>query len=161
MTKSSLADGIHSSISALLDHLEQKHSSSTVARAVSYLTLTRTGLTEAELADLLSSDDEVLAEYVQQDDSPSSNARVPQIDVERFLLDLWSFLIRRIVAGSSVMFWVSRHFKLVLAKRYLGTHEVRMEIHSVMADYFTGRWACASAKPQVLELPYHLQLSGR
>ncbi|XP_041797238.1 NACHT and WD repeat domain-containing protein 2 isoform X2 [Chelmon rostratus] len=147
VTESSLPDGVHSSISVLLDHLEQKHGSSIVGRAVSYLTLSRTGLTEAELADLLSSADEVLSEYVQQSERPSSNMRVPQVDVERLLLDLRRFLIRRTVAGSHVLSWVSRHFKLVVAKRYLGSHEVRREIHSVMADYFSGRWACGSAKP--------------
>ncbi len=147
MTESSLPDGVHSSISALLDHLEQRHGSSIVARAVCYLSLSRTGLAEAELADLLSCDDEVLSEYVQQGESPPSNMRVPQIDVERLLLDLKRFLIRRTVAGSHVLFWVSRHFKLVVAKRYLGTHEARRAVHSAMADYFSGRWACGSAKP--------------
>ncbi|XP_027135915.1 NACHT and WD repeat domain-containing protein 2 isoform X3 [Larimichthys crocea] len=149
VTESSLHDGVHSSISALLDHLEQKHGSSLVAHAVSYLTLSRTGLTEAELADLLSIDDEVLSKYVQQGERPSSTIRVPQIDVERLLLDLRRFLIRRTVAGWDVLFWGSRHFKLVVAKRYLGTHEVRREIHSAMADYFSGRWACGNAKPLV------------
>ncbi|XP_078102441.1 NACHT and WD repeat domain-containing protein 2 isoform X1 [Sander vitreus] len=151
VTESSLPDSVHSSISALLDHLEQKHGSSIVACAVSYLTLSRTGLTEAELADLLSSDQKVLTEYVQQVESPSSKMRVPQIDVERLLLDLRRFLIRRTVAGSHVLFWVSRHFKLVVAKRYLGTHDVRREIHSAMADYFSGGLSCEVAKPLLVK----------
>ncbi|XP_070825762.1 NACHT and WD repeat domain-containing protein 2 [Chaetodon trifascialis] len=150
VTESSLPDGVHSSISALLDHLEQKHGSSIAGRAMSYVTLSRTGLTEAELADLLSSDNEVLSEYVQQGERPSSNMRVPQVDVERLLLDLRRFLVRRTVAGSHVLFWVSRHFKLVVAKRYLGSHEAKQEIHSAMVDYFSGRWACGNAKPLVV-----------
>ena len=121
MTESSLPDGVHASISALLDHLQQKHGSAIVARAVSYLTISRNGLTEIELADLLSSNDEVLSEYIQRGVSPSSSMRVPQIDMERLLLDLRGFLIRRTLAGSQVMLWVSRHFNLVVAKRYLGT----------------------------------------
>lgn len=200
----SLPDSVHSSISALLDHLERKHGSSIVTRAVSYLSLSRTGLTEAELADLLSSDDRVLVEYVRQGESPSSSMRVPQIDLETLLLDLRRFLIRRRVAGSSVLFWVNRHLKLVVSKKYLDTHQVRTEIHSEMVDYFCGRWACGNAKPllvnpkseteddaqmkvyidrqppsqpfvftssskdvgrvnfrKVVELPYHLQLSGK
>lgn len=152
VTESSLPDGVHSSISALFDHLEHKHGSSIVARAVSHIILSRTGLTEAELADLLSSDDEVLTEYAQPDESPSSKIRVPQIDVERLLLDLKGFLIKRTVAGSHVLFWVSRHFKLVVAKRYLSTREARREIHSAMADYFSGRWACGTAKPLLVNL---------
>ncbi|XP_034721604.1 NACHT and WD repeat domain-containing protein 2 isoform X2 [Etheostoma cragini] len=151
VTESSLPDGVHSSISALLDRLEQKHGVSIVARAVAYLTLSRTGLTETELADLLSSDRKVLTEYVQPVESPPSNIRVPLIDVERLLLDLRRFLIRRKVAGSHVLFWVSRHFKLVVARRYLGTHEVRREIHSAMADYFSGGLSCEVAKPLLVK----------
>lgn len=148
VTELSLPDGVHSSISALLDHLEQKHGSSLVTRAVSYLTLSRTGLTEAELADLLSSDDRVLVDYVRQGErSSSSSMRVPQIDLERLLLDLRRFLIQRTVLGSDVLFWVSRHFKLVVTKKYLDTHHMRKEIHSEMVDYFSGRWACGNAKP--------------
>ncbi|XP_059187871.1 NACHT and WD repeat domain-containing protein 2 [Centropristis striata] len=146
VTESSLPDAVHSSISALLDHLQQKHGSSIVARCVSYLTLSRTGLTEAELADLLSSD-----HTVHNNESPSSSVRVMQIDVERLLLDLRRFLIRRTVAGSHVLFWVSRHFNLVVAEKYLGEHEVRKEIHSVMADYFSGRRACAGETPLLVK----------
>ncbi|KAM4627527.1 NACHT and WD repeat domain-containing protein 2 [Polymixia lowei] len=147
VTESSLPDGVHSSISAMLDQLEQKHGSSLVSHSLSYVTLSRTGLTEAELTDLLTSDDEVLAGYVRQDEAPPSSMRVPQVDVERLLLDLRRFLVRRTVAGSQVLFWVSRHFGLVVGKRYLGSREVRKEIHSAMADYFCDRWANGSAKP--------------
>ncbi|KAM7399395.1 hypothetical protein PAMP_018668 [Pampus punctatissimus] len=133
VTESSLQDGVHSSISALLDHLERKHTSCLVARAVSYLTLSRAGLTEAELADLLSSNVNILAGHVQQGQGAT------QGDVERLLLDLKSFLIQRTSLGSQSLFWVSRHFGLVVAKRYLSTHEAKREIHSEMADYFSGR----------------------
>ncbi|KAJ4935915.1 hypothetical protein JOQ06_017442 [Pogonophryne albipinna] len=133
VTESSLPDGVHSSISAFLDHLEQKHGPFIVARALSLLSLSRTGLTEAELADLLFCDHKVLTAYVPQDGSLSCDMRVPQIVVERLLLDLKSFLIRRTVAGSHVLSWVSRHFKLVVAKRYLGSQESSpLQLPSVM-----------------------------
>ncbi|XP_069391004.1 NACHT and WD repeat domain-containing protein 2-like [Paralichthys olivaceus] len=184
VTSSSLPDGIHASISAFLHHLEKKHGFSVVARALSYLTLSRTGLAEVELADLLSGYNEVHSEYVWQGQSCSSSVSVPQIDVERLLLDLRRFLIRRTSARLHVLLWVSRHFKLVVAKRYLSTQEARKEIHSEMADYFSGPcgpnkaemkmnidrqpfvFTCSSKTPQVdlrriVELPYHLQQSGR
>ncbi|XP_054868018.1 NACHT and WD repeat domain-containing protein 2-like isoform X4 [Amphiprion ocellaris] len=195
VTESSLPDGVHLSISALLDHLEQTHGSTLVARAVSYLALSRTGLSEAELTDLLSSNDEVLAEDVCHRED------IPQVDMERLLMKLKSFLIKRTVADSQVLYWVSRHFKLVVAKRYLGSFEVKRKIHSEIADYFSGQLACDNGKPllvnqksrqnkalnvntdrqptsqpfvflsskdvgrvnmrKVLELPYHLEQSGR
>ncbi|XP_077423035.1 NACHT and WD repeat domain-containing protein 2 [Vanacampus margaritifer] len=126
VSESHLPDGVHSSIAIWLDHLESKYSSSVVARAVSYLSLSRVGLTEAQLADLL-----------------SKTHQVAQVDVERLLLDLKGFLIRRSVIGRRVLFWVSRHFTLVVAKTYFHTCEARREIHSEMADYFMSRWnAC-------------------
>ncbi|KAM4566138.1 NACHT and WD repeat domain-containing protein 2 [Odontesthes bonariensis] len=197
VTESSLPDAVHSSISALLDQLEQRHGSSVMARAASYLTLSRTGLAEAELADLLSRDNVNQAEYVCDSGDPDPKIRAMQVDVERLLLDLKSFLIKRTVADSQVLFWVSRHFKLVVAKRYLDSDKSRRKIHSEMADYFSGRQACGSWKPllgnqsselnidadrqpdiqpfvfpsskdkgrvnmrKVLELPHHLQQSGR
>ncbi|XP_056906711.1 NACHT and WD repeat domain-containing protein 2-like isoform X3 [Takifugu flavidus] len=145
--ESCLPNGVHSSISTLLDHLEQKHGSAMVSRAVSYLTLSRTGLTEAELADLLSCDDKVLFLYLRQGEKPPSLMKVPQIDVETLLLDLRRFLIGRTVAGVRVLSWASRHFKLVITKRYLFSLELRKEIHSSMAEYFSSRWSEGNAKP--------------
>ncbi|MED6272818.1 hypothetical protein CHARACLAT_000649 [Characodon lateralis] len=148
VTESSLPDGVHSSISALFDHLEQKHGSSLMARTVSYVSLSRTGLCESELVDLLCSDNGIPAECERT---------VSQVDVERLLMDLKNFLIRRSVADSQVLFWVSRHFQLVVTKKYLGTHGVRSKIHSEMVDYFSGRVNMR----KILELPHHLQQSGR
>lgn len=150
VTGSCLPTGVHSSISALLDHLEQKHGSAVVSRAVSYLTLSRTGLTEAELADLLTGDDKVLAGYLWQDEKAPSMTKVPQIDVETLLLDLRRFLLRRTVAGLRVLTWVSRHFKLVITKRYLFTSEARKEIHSAMSDYFSRGGSCGNSTPVLI-----------
>ncbi|XP_055370184.1 LOW QUALITY PROTEIN: NACHT and WD repeat domain-containing protein 2 [Betta splendens] len=167
VTELSLPDGVHSSISALLDRCEQKHGSCLVTRALSYLALSRTGLTEAELADLLCGDGR---------QSSSSGTRLPQVDVETLLLDLRKVLIRRTVMGSDVLCWFSRHFKIVVAKKYLTAPQVRKEMHSNMADYFSGRWPRGSQELEdpfvfrgaarvnlrkAAELPHHLRLSDR
>lgn len=156
VTESSLPDGVHSSFSALLDHLEHKHGFFLVAHALCYLTLSRTGLTEAELSDLLSIDNKVLAGYVQHCDSSSFKMRVPQVDVERLLLDLKPFLIKRTVAGSQVLFWVCRHFGLITANRYLRTPQTKKkEFHSEVVDYFNDRWSCGCSKPLQLNQGSH------
>lgn len=191
VTESSLPVGIHASIAAFLDHLEKKHGSSLVAHAVSYLALSRCGLPEVDLADLLSTGDGVLSEYVQQ------GVGLPQVEVERLLLDLRRFLITRSFAGSVVLMWMSRHFKLVVAKKYLASEVTRREIHSKMADFLSHRVAGETSEPllvrtgselgesrrrlsgypgvftwsfkcngrtnlrKVIELPYHLQQSHR
>lgn len=150
VTETSIPDGVHSSISALLDNLEQKHGPALVNRAVCYLALSRTGLTEAELADLLSRDIKVLSGYLWQGDKAPSVIKVPQIDVETLLLDLRRFLIQRTAGGLQVLSWASRHFKLVITKKYLFTIEARKEIHSAMADYFSSRCAYGNAKPRLI-----------
>ncbi|RVE64653.1 hypothetical protein OJAV_G00128090 [Oryzias javanicus] len=171
---SALPDGVHSSISALLSQLELKHGSALVARAASFLTLSKSGLSEAELADLLSNDS------LTEEDSVL-RSKVTQVDVENLLLDFRSFLLRRSVAGLQVLFWVSRHFGLVVSKKYLGTHDVKRKIHSEIADYFNGRGVGGQALKEgnqpflfaspenvswvnvrkTVELPHHLQQSGR
>ncbi|CAJ1065607.1 hypothetical protein L3Q82_018869%2C partial [Xyrichtys novacula] len=187
VSESSLPDGVHSSISAWLDHLEHQHGRSFVTRAISYLTLSRPGLTETELADLLSCDDVVQCGCVQQQ-SDTSPVKVQQMHVEKLLMDLREFLVRRTVGGLKVLFWVSRHFKLVAARKYFSTPELKKEIHSVMADYFSGQKLKSetnyettqkktsdkqpASQPfifalgrvnlrKVLELPHHLQESNK
>ncbi|KAJ0022159.1 hypothetical protein NQD34_009649 [Periophthalmus magnuspinnatus] len=145
VSESTLPDGVHAAVSTLLDHLEFKHGSLLVAHAVCYLTLSRTGLMEAELTDLLSSDDKVLAHYTKHCHMPKM--RVPQVDVEKLLLDFQPFLMRRTVAGSVVLFWMSRHLGLVITRRYLDSPTARREFHSDMADYYRGRWSCGCSKP--------------
>lgn len=149
-----------------------------VARALSYLNLSRTGLTEAELVDLLSS----------RDKSSPSPVTALQVDVERLLLDLRTFLFQRTVLGLRVLSWVSRHFKLVVNRRYLSDPEVKRQVYSAMADYFMTRDSlranCESHEAaecdqsqhhpfdysssfsrltlrKVTELPHHLQRAGR
>uniref|UniRef100_A0A3P9L417 Nephrocystin 3-like N-terminal domain-containing protein n=1 Tax=Oryzias latipes TaxID=8090 RepID=A0A3P9L417_ORYLA len=176
VNESFLPDGVHSSISALLDHLELKHGSALVARATSFLTLSKSGLSEAELADLLSNAS--LAEEEEEDSV--FRPKVTQVDTEKLLLDFWSFLLKRSVGGTQVLFWVSRHFGLVVSKKYLDV-AVKKKIHSEMADYFSGwrvggRGLNKDDQPflfgspaneswvnvrKIIELPHHLQQSGR
>lgn len=151
MTESSLPDGVHSSISALLDQLELKHGSSIVARSVSYLSLSRTGLSEAELTDLLSRDSQTPVENISQSDCLVSKLKVFPVDVERTLLDLKNFLVKRTISNTQVLFWVSRHFKLVVVKKYLGTAELKRRLHSEMASYFSEKWGCSIGKPLLVE----------
>lgn len=151
MTESSLPDGVHCSISALLDQLELKHVSSIVARLVSYLSLSRTGLSEVELADLLSCDHQIPAEDMSPSDCLVSTLKVVPVDVERLLLDLKNFLVKRTILNTQVLFWASRHFRLVIVKKYLATDELRRRVHSEMANYFSEKLGCSIGKPLHVE----------
>ena len=61
----SLANTIHDSINRLFDRIENQHGHVLVSRALGYLTAAKNGLSEAELEDLLSLDDQVLNDVYQ------------------------------------------------------------------------------------------------
>lgn len=149
ITPDTLVPGVHTNIGLFLDKLEEKHGKVIVARSLEYLTLSRFGLTEAELTDILSCDDEVLLPFLPADDYAPYKLRVPEVVVERLLLDLRGFLKSQNILGTQTMFWVSRHFVLVIRKRYLGLDN-QQKIHSLIANYFSGRWAYGTAKPLLI-----------
>ncbi|KAL6478581.1 hypothetical protein MHYP_G00120140 [Metynnis hypsauchen] len=149
ITSETLVPGVHTNIGLFLDHLEEKHGIVLVSRAVQYLTLSRHGLTEAELTDILSCDDEVLSTFIPVDYTVPYKLRVPEVVVERLLLDLKGFLTVRKTSGTKTLFWVSRHFNLVICKRYVSTDEGD-KMHTLMANYFSGRWSCGTAKPLII-----------
>lgn len=149
ITSDTLVPGVHTNIGGFLDHLEEKHGKVIVARSLEYLTLSRFGLTEAELTDILSCDDEVLLPFIPVEGYAPYKLRVPEVVVERLLLDLRGFLKSQNISGAQTLFWVSRHFSLVIQKRYLGLDN-RQKMHSLIANYFNGRWACGTAKPLLI-----------
>uniref|UniRef100_A0A4W4HF53 NACHT domain-containing protein n=1 Tax=Electrophorus electricus TaxID=8005 RepID=A0A4W4HF53_ELEEL len=157
ITPETLVPGVHTNIGRFLDYLEEKHGKVLVVRTLEFLTLSRCGLTEAELTDILSCDDEVLATFFPVKDSVPYRFRVPEVVVERLLLDLKGFLERRNTIGTQTLFWISRHFNLVIFRRYLCSKE-KQKRHSVLADYFSGRWACGTAKPLLITGSHRMKM---
>ncbi|KAI5098362.1 NACHT and WD repeat domain-containing protein 2-like [Silurus meridionalis] len=149
ITPDTLVPGVHVNIGRFLDYLEEKHGKVIVARSLEYLTLSRFGLTETELTDILSCDDEVVLSFLPAEDNAPYKLRVPEIVVERLLLDLRGFLKSQNILGTQTLFWVSRHFILVIHKRYLGLDR-KQKLHSLIANYYSGRWACGTAKPLLM-----------
>lgn len=150
ITSDTLVPGIHTNINLFVDNLQAKHGTVLVARTLEYLTLSRFGLTESELTDLLSCDNEVLSSFLTSTDSVPYRLRVPEVAVEMLLLDLKGFLEPRKTSGVQTLFWISRHFSSVIYKRYLCLDK-QLIIHSLMAHYFSGRWASGTAKPLIIK----------
>lgn len=150
VTEKSLSQGIHDNINRFLHHLEEKHGQTLVCRLLSFLTLSRYGITRAELTDILSCEDDLVSMFLPSEDAPPQKLRFPEVVVERLLLDLEGFLMARHISGSHVLFWVSRHFRLVILKRYIDSIDVSKEIHHRLAAYFSGRYAYGRAKPLVI-----------
>ncbi|XP_043919383.1 NACHT and WD repeat domain-containing protein 2 [Protopterus annectens] len=147
---SSLCGNVHDSIEHLFWSLEKKCGARFLARALGYITLTRTGLSEVELEDILSLDNSVLNEIGagNQDNCPM---RIPYICIARLKDELSGYLIERQVKHVTLLVWANRHLDAIAQKMYLSNEDEVLEMHSVIADYFLGIWAGGRKKPFLSE----------
>lgn len=160
ITENTLVQEVHNNIVLMFDNLEKKHGKALVSKALSYLTLARNGITAVELTDVLSCDDEVLACFLPPGDDVPLTLRVPEVFVESLLLELKGFLVLRNILGTKTLFWVSRHFPLVVCKRYLCSEETCQKINHVLSDYFSGIWANGKAKPLIINKDMEIPTSS-
>ena len=129
---------IHDSIMKLLDRIEAQHGKLLVSHALAYLTASKSGLSEAELEDLLSLDEKVLNDVYQYHLPPVR--RIPPLLWTRIRNDLPSYFAEREADGVNVIFWYHRQFIEASRERYFRNINFLNEIHANMADYFLGVW---------------------
>ncbi|KAM6219589.1 NACHT domain- and WD repeat-containing protein 1 [Rhynchocyon petersi] len=136
----------------LCARLEQTHGQLLVAHVLGYIVASRHGLSEAELKDVLSLDDEVL-QVVYQDWTPPSKEllRFPPLLWVRLRRDLGACLARRPVDGSTLLALAYRQLAEVVRERYLSGPE-RVKRHSILADFFSGAWSQGTKKLITLPL---------
>eukprot|EP00071_Canis_lupus_P029067 XP_022262624.1 NACHT domain- and WD repeat-containing protein 1 isoform X1 [Canis lupus familiaris] len=147
-----LASTAKEAIHQLCARLEQTHGQLLVAHVLSYIVSSRHGLSEAELKDVLSLDDEVL-EAVYQDWTPPSKEllRFPPLLWVRLRRDLGHCLARRPVDGFTLLAIAHRQLTEVIQERYLSGPE-RAKRHGVLADFFSGAWSQGTKKLITLPL---------
>ncbi|KAM9319790.1 NACHT and WD repeat domain-containing protein 2-like [Gastrophryne carolinensis] len=151
----SLSPSIQNSIERLFYKLELKYGYEFVFRALSYITLSRSGIAEAELVDVLSSDNTVLAQLYDVNHNVST-LRVPDWLVANILLDLRGCVGSRTVTGSRLIWWTNKFYQQIVVKRYLNNQEV-INIHRHMCDYFSGRWTKGMGKSMTIKQNADLQ----
>ena len=134
----SLASTVQLSIDRLFYLLEKKHGTIIVSRALAYVTASGTGISETELEDLLSLDDVVLTSVFQIHVPPLR--RIPPLLWVRIRHDISQYLVDKEVDEVRVFFWYHRQFIETARKRYLSDAGFKAEIHSLMADYYLGKW---------------------
>ena len=134
----SLAYTVQNSIDRLFMLLEKKHGVILVSRALAYVTASATGISETELEDLLSLDDVVLTSVYQIHIPPLR--RIPPLLWVRIRHDISQYLVDKEVDEVRVFFWYHRQFFETAKKRYLQDPSLKVEIHSLMADYYLGKW---------------------
>lgn len=152
-------------IQALLTRLEdpRAHGYTLTSRALGYLAAARAGLSEDELLDVLSLDDEAMAEQRRRAPQSPQTRRLPFVVWARLRGDLGAYLTeRRADASVTTLGFYHRQMHDVVVQRYLPGPEAS-RLHAALAALFRSRadpagdgtWAGRYARG-LSELPYHL-----
>ncbi|NWR69028.1 NWD2 protein, partial [Centropus unirufus] len=144
--ESSLCVTVHESIEQLFWSLENKCGSRLLSRALGYITMSKSGLSEMELEDILALDNSVMYE-LSESVRESNPLRIPYIYIARLKEGLQGYLIERQVKNVTLLLWANRHLQLIAQKLYLHNEEDLREMHTVMAEYFLGVWSGGRRKP--------------
>ena len=111
-----LSSTIPQIITTLLKRVENKHGKLLVSYSLSFITAAKGGLSEAELEDLLSLQDEVLNDVYQYHLPPVR--RIPPLLWTRMRNDLPHYFSEREADGINVIGWYHRQFIEVSRERY-------------------------------------------
>lgn len=133
-----LSNTIDDAICQLFARIELQHGYVLTKHSLSYITAARNGICENELEDILSLDDVVLDDVFQYHLPPVR--RIPPLLWTRIRNDLPDYLSERDADGI-VVNWHHSQFKHVTQMRYLSDKQQLIYIHSMLADYFLGKWA--------------------
>jgi len=125
--------------------VEKYHGRVFVSHALSYLTASKNGLSDVELEDVLSLDEEVLNDVFQHWLPPIR--RIPPLLIPRLHDELSSYIMQREANGTIVYYWYHRQFIFVARERYLSDIAHRVYIHTSLAHYFLGTWGGGKCKP--------------
>ncbi|KAL3870807.1 hypothetical protein ACJMK2_038847 [Sinanodonta woodiana] len=109
------------------------------------VTFAQNGITEAELEDILSCDEDVLNDVYKFWTPPIR--RLPPLLLVRLKTDLEQYLVERDADGSRVFYWYHRQFKETAEEKYCSKQEVQVLLHTGLADFFSGLWANDRPKP--------------
>ena len=134
LVPSSINEAIH----WFFDSLERKHGKVLVERTLSYL-VASVGLSDCEMEDLLSLDDDVLNSVFVTYHPPVR--RIPFAKWLSIKDDIEPFLNFREADGVTIYMLCHEEFEAVVRERYLNDDKAKNDVHSMLADYFLGVWA--------------------
>ncbi|KAM4045538.1 NACHT and WD repeat domain-containing protein 2-like [Anomaloglossus baeobatrachus] len=157
-----LGENAYQSTERFFQKLEKKYGYEFISRMLSYITLSKSGIGEVELVDVLSADDVALTQLYNVHEAVGT-LRVPDWLIANILHDFKNCVASRVVTGYRLLWWTNRLYQQVVAERYLQSQEVVDGLHANMSNYFGGRWARGIAKsiftnqrknPQSKEQPF-------
>ncbi|WAR24293.1 LOW QUALITY PROTEIN: NWD2-like protein [Mya arenaria] len=140
---------ISEAINKFYNELEKMHGKVLVGRSLSYLVASVTGLSDCEMEDLLSLDEDVLNSVFISYHPPVR--RIPYVKWLMLKKDIDVFLTSREADGVTVSLLCHEQFENVIKERYLSDEKVKKDVHSMLADYFLGTWSGRKKPVQVPE----------
>ncbi|KAJ3187569.1 hypothetical protein HK101_009360 [Irineochytrium annulatum] len=119
--------------------LEARHGALLVSHSLGYITIAKRGLSSAELEDVLSLDDEVLSKVYQYWTPPVR--RIPSALWIRIRDDIGDLLLERGRDKIVVYDWHHDQVRDFIHERYCSDLVEVQKLHSILADFFSGRYA--------------------
>jgi hypothetical protein len=133
-----------------------------VSHALGYLAASRYGLSEDELLDVLSADEEVKADFLQRSPRSPNVDRLPVVVWSRLYFDLEPYLSEHAADGTTLLTFYHNQLREAVTTQFLAEEEGRAR-HAALATYFRGKADPASDKTWtgkslrgLSETPYHL-----
>lgn len=117
--------------------MERSHGEQIIQRMAAYLTLSRNGITQEELLNLMSMDCVVIQEINKF--QKSSVSAFPLVLWLKFLDDLGDDLREQRTDNTYVFTWAHTSLKHVCIQRYLKSQDSQISLHAIFADYYLGR----------------------
>lgn len=117
-----LKNSLNEMIIYLIEKLENKFGDKLVKHVLSYITISKTGLSELELCDILSLDNELLKDFKSNDllNHWPNVIRIPYLYVSTILNYFKTYFITRPFHGLYTIYWKHRIFGDIVYNRYLG-----------------------------------------
>lgn len=135
-------------LSQFYDSLEERFGKVLVRKALGYFTAAQSGLTEAELEDVLSLDDEVLNDSYQYWDPPVEGiVRIPSLLWKRIRHHINDYVVEQQADGMTVLVWYHRQFNESALSRYVEEGEsTKVNLHFTLSEFFEGTWGNGRSK---------------
>ena len=132
----------------IFDNLETKFGTKLISKILGFITVSKTGLSESELEDILSLDDDVLNNVFSMLGCYAATRRFPQFCWTILRNALAPYLVFKEVNKIAVIQWKFKLFEKLAQERYARPDtETNNICHSIISDYYLGVWSGTKRKP--------------
>ena len=114
---------------------DANHGRIMVSRSLSYMAAGKNGLSEDELIDVLSRDEDVFGDFKKRAFFKPPEQKLPVVVWSRLYFDLEPYLTERTADGASLISFYHRQLGEVVKEDYL-SDQVKKDRHQILAGYF-------------------------